>query len=283
MTASRRSLAAGSSPMTRKLFVTTALPYANGLFHIGHVMEYIQADIWVRFSAWRRAGALRLRRRRARRANMIAAEQAGSRRRPSWPQVAAGGNAYFDGFHISFDNWSLDRRRREPRACQDIYRALRRNELITTRTIEQFFDPVKGDVPARPLHQGRVPLARHEGPVRRQLRFCAAVYAPTDLKNPYSTLTGATPVMKSSDHYFFKLVGPALRRLPVALDAAGPSADRGAGTRSASGLRPATTDGPISATGTSAATRRTSASRSPTRRASTSTSGSTRRSATSRR
>ena len=131
--------------MTRKLFVTTALPYANGPFHIGHVMEYIQADIWVRFQ---RMGGAQVHFVCADDAHgapiMIAAEKAGLTPQQFVAQVAAGRQAYFDGFHISFDNWSSTDAPENHELSQDIYRVLRKNELIATRTIEQFFDPLKG-------------------------------------------------------------------------------------------------------------------------------------------
>ena len=101
---------------------------------------------------------------------MIAAEKAGKTPQAFVAEIAAGRKPYLDGFHIGFDNWHSTDAPENHALAQDIYRALRKNELIATRTIEQFFDPVKGDVPARPLHQGRMPEVRREGPVRRQLR-----------------------------------------------------------------------------------------------------------------
>ena len=195
--------------MTRKLFVTTALPYANGPFHIGHVMEYIQADIWVRFQ---RMGGAQVHFVCADDAhgapNMIAAEKAGLTPQAFVAQVAVGRQPYFDGFHISFDNWSSTDAPENHELTQDIYRALRKNELITTRTIEQFFDPVKGMFLPDRYIKGECPKCGTKDQYGDNCDNCGAVYAPTELKNPYSTLSGATPVMKSSEHYFFKLSDP---------------------------------------------------------------------------
>ena len=202
-------MAHASDTMTRKLFVTTALPYANGPFHIGHVMEYIQADVWVRFQRMGGAqvhfvcaddahGA----------ANMIAAEKAGVTPQQFVAEVAAGRQVYFDGFHISFDNWSSTDAPENHELSRDIYRALRRNELIATKTIEQFFDPVKQMFLPDRYIKGECPKCGTKDQYGDNCDHCGAVYAPTDLKHPFSTLSGATPVMKQSEHYFFKLSDP---------------------------------------------------------------------------
>jgi methionyl-tRNA synthetase len=195
--------------MTRTLFVTTALPYANGPFHIGHVMEYIQADIWVRFQ---RMNGHRVHFVGADDAHgapiMIAAEKAGLTPQQFVAGIAAGRQQYFDGFHVSFDNWSSTDAPENHALSKDIYLALRRNELITTKTIEQFFDPVKSMFLPDRYIKGECPKCGAKDQYGDSCEVCGAVYAPTDLKNPYSTLSGATPVMKSSEHYFFKLSDP---------------------------------------------------------------------------
>ena len=195
--------------MTRKLFVTTALPYANGPFHIGHVMEYIQADIWVRFQRLQGHQVHFVGADDAHGAPiMIAAEKAGLTPQAFVAGIAAGRQQYFDGFHISFDNWSSTDGPENHELSRDIYRALRKNELIATRTIEQFFDPVKGMFLPDRYIKGECPKCGMKDQYGDNCDSCGAVYAPTDLKNPYSTLSGATPVMKSSEHYFFKLSDP---------------------------------------------------------------------------
>ena len=194
----------------RKLFVTTALPYANGAFHIGHIMEYIQADIWVRFMRMRENevhfvcaddthGA----------PIMIAAEKAGVTPQEFVANIAAGRKQYLDGFYISFDNWHSTDGEENHELSQDIYRRLRDNaKLITSRSVEQFFDPVKNMFLPDRYIKGECPKCGAKDQYGDSCEVCSAVYAPTDLKNPYSTLTGAAPVMKSSDHYFFQLSDP---------------------------------------------------------------------------
>jgi methionyl-tRNA synthetase len=195
--------------MPRKLFVTTALPYANAPFHIGHMMEYIQADIWVRSQRMRGSvvhfvcaddahGA----------AIMIAAEKAGKTPRSFVAEIAAGRRRYLDGFHIGFDHWHSTDAPENHQLAKDIYCALRRNELIATRTIEQFYDPVKGMFLPDRYIKGECPKCGAKDQYGDSCEVCGAVYAPTELKNPYSTLSGATPVMKASEHYFFKLSDP---------------------------------------------------------------------------
>jgi methionyl-tRNA synthetase len=192
--------------MTRKLFVTTALPYANAPFHVGHMMEYIQADIWVRFQrmvgnevhfvcADDAHGA----------PIMIAAEKAGQTPQDFVAGIAAGRKQYLDGFHIGFDNWHSTDGPENHELAQDIYRALRKQGLIAERTIEQFYDPVKGMFLPDRYIKGECPKCGTKDQYGDNCENCGAVYSPTDLKNPYSTLTGATPVLKSSDHYFFQL------------------------------------------------------------------------------
>jgi methionyl-tRNA synthetase len=192
--------------MTRKLFVTTALPYANAPFHIGHMMEYIQADIWVRFQRMRGHEVHFVCADDAHGAPiMIAAEKAGLTPEAFVGRIAAGRKQYLDGFHIGFDNWHSTDGPENHQLAKDIYRALRANELITTRTIEQFFDPVKGMFLADRYIKGECPKCGASDQYGDNCEVCGAVYAPTDLKNPYSVLSGATPELRSSEHFFFKL------------------------------------------------------------------------------
>ena len=192
--------------MTRKLFVTTALPYANGPFHIGHMMEYIQADIWVRFQRMVGSEVHFVCADDAHGAPiMIAAEKAGKTPQAFVAEVAAGRARYLDGFGIAFDNWHSTDAPENHALAQDIYRALRKQGLIAERTIEQFFDPVKGMFLPDRYIKGECPKCGTPDQYGDNCDNCGAVYAPTDLKKPYSTLSGATPVMKSSEHYFFQL------------------------------------------------------------------------------
>ncbi len=192
--------------MSRKLFVTTALPYANGPFHIGHIMEYIQADTWVRLQRMLGAdvnfvcaddthGA----------PIMIAAEKAGLTPQAFVAGIAAGRKAYLDGFHIAFDHWHSTDAPENHAMAQTIYRRLRDAGLIEKRSIEQFYDPEKGMFLPDRFIKGTCPNCGAPDQYGDNCENCGAVYAPTDLKNPRSALTGATPVLRTSEHHFFKL------------------------------------------------------------------------------
>jgi methionyl-tRNA synthetase len=193
----------------RKLFVTTALPYANGKFHIGHIMEYIQADIWVRHQRMQGADVAFVCADDAHGAAiMISAEKAGVTPQQFVDQISAGRKEYLDGFHIAFDNWHSTASAENRELVQGIYKKLKANGLITTRSVEQFYDPVKGMFLADRFIKGECPNCRARDQYGDTCEVCSKVYSPTDLINPYSTLSGATPVLKSSDHYFFKLSDP---------------------------------------------------------------------------
>ena len=196
-------------PMPRTLFVTTALPYANGSFHIGHIMEYIQADIWVR--AMRMAGhtvhfvgaddthGAPI---------MLKAEAEGITPQQLVARIAGERPQYLNGFHIAFDHWHSTDSPENVELSQDIYRQLRAANLIETREIEQFFDPVKGMFLPDRYIKGECPKCHAKDQYGDSCEVCGAVYAPTDLVDPYSTLTKARPILKKSDHFFFKLSDP---------------------------------------------------------------------------
>ena len=199
----------------RQLFVTTALPYANGNFHIGHIMEYIQADIWVRFQRMQghkvdfvgaddTHGA----------PIMIAAEKAGITPQQFVANIAAGRKPYLDGFHIQFDNWHSTDAPENHELARQIYRDLRDipesqgGSLIERRTIDQFFDPEKNMFLPDRFIKGECPKCHAHDQYGDNCEVCGAVYAPTDLINPFSALSGAKPELKSSEHFFFKLSDP---------------------------------------------------------------------------
>ncbi len=193
----------------RKLFVTTALPYANGNFHIGHIMEYIQADIWVRYQRMQGAQVNFVGADDAHGAPiMIAAEKAGKTPQQFVADIAAGRQQYLDGFHIQFDNWHNTDAPENHQLAQQIYRDLKANDLIETRVIEQFFDPQKNMFLPDRYIKGECPKCHAKDQYGDNCESCGAAYAPTDLINPFSALSGAQPVMKSSEHFFFKLSGP---------------------------------------------------------------------------
>ncbi|MCB2005904.1 MAG: methionine--tRNA ligase [Burkholderiaceae bacterium] len=198
--------------MPRQLFVTTALPYANGKFHIGHIMEYIQADIWVRHQRMQGNAVDFVCADDAHGAPiMIAAEKAGKTPQQFVADIAAGRKPYLDGFHIAFDNWHSTDAPENHALAQQIYRDLRDNpqgSLIETRTIEQFFDPEKNMFLPDRFIKGECPRCHAKDQYGDNCEVCGAVYAPTDLIEPYSALSGAKPVLRSSEHFFFKLSDP---------------------------------------------------------------------------
>ena len=195
--------------MTRKLFVTTALPYANGPLHIGHVMEYIQADTWVRLQRMRGAQVHFVCADDAHGAPiMIAAEKAGLTPQAFVAQIAAGRAAYLNGFHIAFDHWHSTDAPENHALAQTIYRALKANDLIASRVVEQLFDPEKRMFLPDRFVKGECPHCGAADQYGDNCEVCGAVYAPTDLKHPRSALSGATPVLRSSEHFFFKLSDP---------------------------------------------------------------------------
>jgi methionyl-tRNA synthetase len=193
----------------RTLFVTTALPYANGPFHAGHMMEYIQADIWVRcmrmqghevhFVCADDAHGAPI---------MIAAEKAGQTPRAFVDAIAAARPQYLQGFHIAFDNWSHTDSDENHALCKAIYADLKKVGLIGVKSVEQFFDPDKAMFLPDRFIKGECPSCGAKDQFGDNCEVCGAVYAPTELKNPYSALSGATPVLKSSDHHFFRLSDP---------------------------------------------------------------------------
>jgi len=193
----------------RRLFVTTALPYANGHFHIGHIMEYIQADIWVRFQRMQGHEVHFVCADDAHGAPiMIAADKAGKTPQQFVADIAAGRKPYLDGFHIAFDHWHSTDAPENHELAQQIYRDLKANGLIETRTIEQFFDPEKNMFLPDRFIKGECPNCHAKDQYGDNCEVCGKVYSPTDLINPYSALSGAKPVLKQSDHFFFKLSDP---------------------------------------------------------------------------
>ncbi|WP_210544842.1 methionine--tRNA ligase [Rhodoferax sp. PAMC 29310] len=198
--------------MSRQLFVTTALPYANGNFHIGHIMEYIQADIWVRYQKMRGNVVNFVCADDAHGAPiMIAAEKAGITPQQFVANIAAGRKPYLEGFNIEFDNWHSTDAPENHELARQIYRDLRDNKdgsLIETKTIEQFFDPEKNMFLPDRFIKGECPKCHAKDQYGDNCEVCGAVYAPTDLINPFSALSGATPELKSSEHFFFKLSDP---------------------------------------------------------------------------
>ncbi len=196
--------------MTRKLFVTTALPYANAAFHIGHMMEYIQADIWVRFQRMQNNGDVHFVCADDTHGTpiMIAAEKEGITPQEFVAKIAAGRQQYLDGFHIAFDNWYSTDSPENVELSQGIYRKLRDAGLIVTKTVDRFFDPVKGMFLADRNIKGECPKCGAKDQYGDNCEVCGAAYQPTELVNPFSVFTGSTPILKPSEQYFFALSDP---------------------------------------------------------------------------
>src|SRR5690349_10142127 len=198
-----------SADKARTLFVTTALPYANGPFHIGHIMEYIQADIWVRFQRMQghavhfvcaddAHGA----------AIMLKAEAEGITPQALVERIAATRPKHIKGFHLSFDHWHSTDSPENVELSQDIYRRLKAAGLVYSKPIEQFYDPLKSMFLPDRYIKGTCPVCGAKDQYGDACEVCGSVYAPTDLIDPYSTLSGARPVVKTSDHFFFRLSDP---------------------------------------------------------------------------
>jgi methionyl-tRNA synthetase len=195
---------------SRRLFVTTALPYANGAFHIGHIMEYIQADIWVRFQRMQGHEVHFVGADDAHGAPiMLAAEKAGTTPEAFVDRIARGRRQYLDGFRIAYDNWHSTHSAENTELSQDVFRRLKAKGFIYSKPVEQYYDPVKGMYLADRYLKGECPNCGAKDQYGDACENCSSVYPATALKNPYSTLSGATPVLRSSDHYFFKLSDPA--------------------------------------------------------------------------
>ena len=175
-------------------------------------MEYIQADIWVRFQRMQGNAVNFVGADDTHGAPiMIAAEKAGKTPQQFVADIAAGRKQYLDGFHISFDNWHSTDAPENHELARQIYRDLRDRadgSLIEVRTIEQFFDPEKNMFLPDRYIKGECPKCHAKDQYGDNCEVCGTVYAPTDLINPYSALSGAKPELKHSEHFFFKLSDP---------------------------------------------------------------------------
>ena len=196
-----------SSP--RRLLVTSALPYANGQIHIGHLVEYVQTDIWVRFQRMRGhevhyVGADDTHGTPI----MLRAEKEGITPKELIANVWKEHKRDFDNFLISFDNYYTTDSPENEKLAQTIYLKLRDAGFIEKRAIEQAYDPVKEMFLPDRFIKGECPKCGAKDQYGDNCEKCGATYSPTDLKNPFSVVSGATPIKKISDHYFFKLSDP---------------------------------------------------------------------------
>ncbi|MBU3599528.1 methionine--tRNA ligase [Polynucleobacter sp. 30F-ANTBAC] len=193
----------------RRILVTSALPYANGQIHIGHLVEYIQTDIWVRFQRMRGhevhyVGADDTHGTPI----MLRAEKEGITPKELIANVWKEHKRDFDDFLISFDNYYSTDSEENKVLSEEIYLKLRDAGLIEKRAIEQAYDPVKEMFLPDRFIKGECPKCGANDQYGDSCEKCGATYAPTDLKNPFSVVSGATPIRKVSDHYFFKLSDP---------------------------------------------------------------------------
>ncbi len=201
--------AAAPLPSRRKLFVTTALPYANGPFHIGHIMEYIQADIWVRFQRMQGHDVHFVGADDAHGApSMLKAEAEGVTPRELVARISATRPKTLYGFHLSFDHWHSTESPENVELSQDIYRRLKARNLIYTKQVEQFYDPVKAMFLPDRYIKGTCPKCGATDQYADACEKCSTFNAPTDLIDPRSTLTGARPELRTSEHLFFQLSAP---------------------------------------------------------------------------
>ena len=192
--------------MTRRILVTSALPYANGAIHLGHLVEYIQTDIWVRFQKMQghechyvcaddTHGT----------PIMLRAEKEGITPEELIERMHGEHRRDFIGFHVEFDNYHSTHSPETRAYAEDIFAKLNAAGLIDVRPVEQFYDPVKQMFLPDRFIKGECPKCGAKDQYGDACEVCGSAYAPTDLKNPYSAVSGATPIRKQSEHYFFRL------------------------------------------------------------------------------
>ena len=192
--------------MTRKILVTSALPYANGSIHLGHMVEHIQTDVWVRFQKLRghecyyccaddTHGT----------PVMLAAQKQGIAPEDMIAKVREEHLADFTGFNIGYDNYYSTHSPENKQFSQDIYRALKTNGKIESRVIEQLFDPEKQMFLPDRFVKGECPKCHAQDQYGDNCEVCGTTYSPTELINPYSAVSGAKPELRESEHFFFKL------------------------------------------------------------------------------
>jgi methionyl-tRNA synthetase len=202
------------SPSQRTILVTSALPYANGPIHIGHLVEYIQTDIWARFQKLRRHDCLYVCADDAHGTPiMLRAEQEGLTPEQLIERVGEEHRADFRDFHIGFDNYYTTHSPENRELSELVYRRNHDAGHITTRTITQAFDPEREMFLPDRFIRGECPRCGAPDQYGDSCESCGATYAPTELKNPVSVVSGSTPVERDSLHYFFKLADfePMLR------------------------------------------------------------------------
>jgi methionyl-tRNA synthetase len=198
-----------SRPSPRQILVTSALPYANGSIHLGHLVEYIQTDVWVRFQKMRGHDCIYCCADDTHGTPiMLRAEKEGITPEALIDRVWHEHKRDFDGFLVGFDNYYSTNSPETRHYADTIYTRLRDAGLIEVRAIEQFYDPVKEMFLPDRFIKGECPKCHAKDQYGDSCEVCGAAYQPTDLIEPYSAVSGAAPVRKTSDHYFFKLSDP---------------------------------------------------------------------------
>ena len=190
----------------RTIFLTTALPYANGNFHFGHIMEYIQADIWVRHQRMCGSTVHFVGADDAHGAPiMISAQKKGVTPQEYVAEISAGRAKYLNGFFIRFDHWHSTDSKENTELAQDIYKRLKKAGLIYSKEIEQYYDPVRQMFLADRFIKGTCPKCGAPDQYGDSCEVCASVYRPTDLINPKSAISGSKPVMRETKHWYLPL------------------------------------------------------------------------------
>jgi len=190
----------------RQILVTSALPYANGSIHLGHMLEYIQTDMWVRFQKLRGNQCIYVCADDAHgSAIMLRAEKEGITPEQLIANVQAEHGSDFADFLVDFDNFHSTHSEENRKLAELIYTRLRDAGHIATRSVTQYFDPEKGMFLADRFIKGTCPKCAAEDQYGDNCEKCGATYEPTELKDPRSAISGATPVLKDSKHFFFKL------------------------------------------------------------------------------
>lgn len=190
----------------RKILVTSALPYANGPIHLGHLLEYIQTDIWVRFQKTRGEQCTYVCADDAHgTAIMLRAEKEGITSEQLIDRVNAEHQQDFAGFSVGFDNYYSTHSEENKALAEGIYKKLEANGKISQRSITQAFDPEKQLFLADRFIKGTCPKCKTEDQYGDNCESCGATYSPMELINPVSAISGATPIEKDSEHFFFKL------------------------------------------------------------------------------
>ena len=190
----------------RKILVTCALPYANGSIHLGHMLEHIQTDIWVRFQRMRGHETYFVCADDAHGTPiMLKAQELGITPEEMITGVREERIKEFSDFHISFDNYHTTHSDENKAFSEEIYNRLHAKGHIKTRTISQLYDPEKGMFLADRFVKGTCPKCKSEDENGDSCDNCGATYSPTEVLNPRSAISGATPILKDSEHYFFDL------------------------------------------------------------------------------